>query len=304
MAIPDYQACMKPLLQFLADGEEYPLSQCVIHLVKVFKLSDDERHEMLPSGKQRIIDNRVGWARTYLKKAGLIDIPRRGYSKITKRGLNLLKKNPDEITNETLKQYPEFRDFIKDFKKIEDDTKENKAKEEEKTPEEELEEAFQRLNREVEDELLNKLKSSTPEFFERMVIDLLLAMGYGGSRKEAGKAIGGTGDEGIDGVISEDRLGLDKIYIQAKRWQKQNRVSRPEVQKFAGALQGKRAKKGIFITTSDFTGEAQQFVDGIENRIILIDGKQLVQLMMQFNVGVEINQVFELKKIDNDYFEE
>ncbi len=171
-----------------------------------------------------------------------------------------------------------------------------------KTPEEEFEEAFMQLRQEVADELLDKVKSCSPAFFEKMVIDLLLAMGYGGSRQEAGEAIGGIGDEGIDGVINEDRLGLDRIYIQAKRWK--GGVSRPEIQKFAGALQGKRAKKGVFITTGYFSQEAKQYVQQIDNKIILIDGRQLVDYMLEFNIGVSTAQSFDLKRIDNDYFEE
>lgn len=300
MAIPDYQTFMKPLLQFLSDGRVYSLSQCMNHMVNLFKISEKEQHELLPSGKQSIVSNRIGWARTYLKKAGLIEVPKRGCSNITEKGLELLKQNPDKITNKTLKQYPEFLEF---FDKVRNSKKDQPTEEDkEKTPEEELEESFENLKKELEEELLSKVKSCTPQFFERMVIDLLLGMGYGGSRHEAGKAIGGVGDEGIDGIISEDRLGLDKIYIQAKRWE--GCVSRPEVQKFAGALQGKRASKGIFITTSYYSSEARNYVKQIGNQIILIDGQQLVRLMTEFNIGVEPKQVYELKRLDNDYFEE
>ena len=224
----------------------------------------------------QFFSNRVGWAKVYLKKAGLIESTRRGYYKITQKGLNILSKKPSKIDNEYLKQFPEFLDFTK----CRSEKGENEGKNielcdiaNEKTPEEYLEFGYQKIHKDLSQDILDRIKGCSPAFFERLVIELLLKMGYGGSRKEAGKTIGRSGDEGIDGIIKEDRLGLDVIYIQAKRWE--NAVGRPEIQKFAGALQGQRAKKGIFMTTTNFSKEAQEYASLIENKIVLIDGEQL-----------------------------
>lgn len=306
MPVPDYQTIMKPLLEFLSDQKARKVKDCTEYIETYFKLTPDERKMKLPSGNQRMISNRVGWAKMYLNKAGLIETQTRGIVKITKRGLELLSKNPERISTQELKQYKEFKSFIGAIS----DSKKEEIKDDggavlgQKTPEEEIDEAMQTLNLKLEEELLDTVKKNSPYFFENLVVDLILGMGYGGSRKEAGKAIGRTGDEGIDGIIREDRLGLDMIYIQAKRYKSKNTVSRQEVQAFAGALQGKRAKKGIFITTSSFSKGAKEYIDKIDNTIILIDGQRLVELMMEFNVGVQTNQVFEVKRIDSDYFEE
>jgi restriction system protein len=305
MPVPDYETIMKPLLEFLADKKDWKVKECTQHIQTHFKLTPEEIRMKLPSGAN-MVSNRVGWAKTYLKKAGLIETPKRGIVKITKKGLELLTKNPNRITKQELNQYADFRSFIVTT----NDTKTGEIKAgqvelpSQKTPEEELEEAMQTLNGQLEEDLLEMVLANSPEFFERLVVDLIIGMGYGGSKKEAGEAIGGTGDKGIDGIIREDRLGLDMIYIQAKRYNSKNSISRQDVQAFAGALQGQRAKKGVFITTSYFTTGAQEYVDKIDNSIILINGQRLVELMMEFNVGVQTKQVFELKRIDSDYFEE
>jgi len=301
MPIPDYQTCMLPFLEFLADQKEHSIRETIDHLAMYFNLSDQERKEMLPSGQQAIFNNRVGWARTYLGKAALLESTRRGYFRITQRGLDVLGKKPDKITKKYLEQFDEFQAFLHTKKEV-SDVPDNEKATSDKTPFEELEIAYDNVRATLIEELSDSLKQCPPSLFEKIVIELLVRMGYGGSRKDAGQAIGKSGDEGIDGIIKEDRLGLDIIYIQAKRWE--NTVSRPEIQKFAGALQGQRAKKGIFITTSSFSKEAQEYVKNIESKIILIEGDQLAQFMVDNNVGVSPVSVYEVKRVDQDYFTE
>jgi len=299
MPVPDYQTCMLPLLKFASDQREHSLREAVDQLAGYFRLTDQEQKELLPSGQQTVFANRVGWAKSYLKQAGLLEQTRRGYFRITQRGCDVINQNPEKIDINFLEKYKEFRNFRK-RKRIET-VKENEGQEDqEKTPAEALEIAYENLRSELANELLQQIKSSPPSLFEEIVVELLVEMGYGGSRRDAGKAIGKTGDEGIDGIIKEDRLGLDIIYIQAKRWN--NTVGRPEIQKFAGALQGQRARKGIFITTSNFSKEAREYVSKIDNKIVLIDGEQFAQFMIDHNVGVSLVAIYEVKRIDSDYF--
>jgi restriction system protein len=307
MAVPDYQSVMLPLLRFAAEkGEEISTGEAVEFLAKEFGLTDEDLKEMLPSGIQPTFVNRVGWASTYMKKAGLLEATRRGFYRITPRGRDLLKKQPKIINVILLKQYPEFVEFqqlkgtrsaekVKDVKEPPDTST--------ATPSEALEAAYENLRDELADELLARLKKSSPSFFERVVVELLVKMGYGGSRADAGKAIGKTGDGGIDGIIKEDKLGLDVIYIQAKRWEN-NPVGRPEVMQFAGALQAQKASKGIFITTSRFTDDARSYVSQIGSKIVLIDGDQVTNLMIEHDVGVSTVSMYPVKKIDTDYFDE
>ncbi len=285
MAIPDYQSIMLPLLKYLGDAKERSIREAIEELAKQFSLTPMERKEILPSGQQYTFDNRVGWARTYMKKAGLIETTRRGYFKITERGVQVLRENPAEINVRYLRKFPEFVEFqaLKREKEEPEIEKELAAKEL-LTPEESIETAYQRLRQSLAAELIQQVKNCSPSFFEKLVIDLLISMGYGGTKKDAGEAIGRSGDEGLDGIIKEDRLGLDIVYIQAKRWE--NPVSRPEIQKFAGALLGRKAKKGIFITTSAFTKDAREYAEKIESKIVLIDGDALAQLMIDHNIGV------------------
>ncbi|MDP1708001.1 MAG: restriction endonuclease [Gammaproteobacteria bacterium] len=299
MAIPDYQSIMLPLLRFATDGNEHPLREAIEGLSKQFGLTDAEKNELLPSGQQPRFNNRVAWARSYMSKAALLESTRRGHFSITQRGREVLSKNPPEINVKFLEQFPEFVEFRSKHREPVETT-ESTETETLQTPGELLETAYQKLREDLSAELLKTVTECSPSFFERLVIDVLVNMGYGGSRKEAGKAIGRSGDEGIDGIINEDRLGLDVIYIQAKRWQAT--IGRPEIQKFAGALQGHRAKKGIFITTSDFSREAVDYVAKIDSKIVLIDGEQLSQLMIDHNVGVTPVTSYETKKIDSDYF--
>jgi restriction system protein len=304
MPIPDYQACMLPLLRFAGDGKEHLLKEAVAALAAEFGLTDAEKNEYLPSGQQTVIHNRVAWARTYLKKAGLLASPRRGYLVITDRGRSVIREKPKAIDIRLLERFSEFVEF----KALRHDKEESHTTGSElaaadvgKTPHEALESAYERLRSELAVEILSTMRGAEPELFEEIVVDLLVKMGYGGSRKDAGLAIGRRGDEGIDGIIKEDRLGLDIIYIQAKRWDAT--IGRPEIQKFAGALDGQRAKKGIFITTSDFSREAEDYVSRIEKKIVLIDGQTMARLMIDFGVGVTPVSVYEVKKLDSDYFE-
>jgi restriction system protein len=303
--IPNYQAIMLPLLKSVKDKKEYQLNSVVEILANEFKLTEEDKKELLPSGQTFLFGNRVGWARTYLKKAGLLDSPKRSYICITQRGFDVLKQNPKEITVTFLKQFPEFLEF-QNLKRDDNSTDNNGSSNETstQTPEEILEDSYQNIRKALAQELLYKITKLSPSFFEKLVIELLVKMGYGGSIKDAGKAIGKSGDEGIDGTIKEDKLGLDIIYIQAKRWQPGNVVGRPEIHKFVGALAGQGAKKGVFITTSFFTKDALEFTPRNETKIVLLDGFQLAQLMIDYNLGVATQHTYEIKKIDNDYFEE
>ena len=301
MPIPDFQSIMLPLLKFAGDGQEHSLRETIEALANEFNLTEEERSELLPSGQQAIFDNRVGWARTYLKEARMLEKTRRGYYRITERGQETLRQNPSDINKAFLMQFPEFVEFLKRTR-IGSDEAEDERGNETQTPEEAIETAYQKLRQELAIEILQMIKDRPPAFFERLVIDLLVKMGYGGTRKDAGEAIGRSGDGGIDGIIKADRLGLDVVYVQAKRWE--SVVGRPEIQKFAGALQGQRARKGIFITTSNFSQEARDYADRIDSKIVLIDGDRLAQLMIDHNVGVASMASYELKRIDSDYFTE
>lgn len=299
MAIPDYQTCMLPLLEFFKDGEEHNSRETVEHLAHHFQLTDEERKELLPSGQQGVFNNRVAWARSYLKQAGLIASTRRSFNRISALGQDVLKKKPEKISVKFLDQFEAFLDF-RTRKRTKNTPTDTSCTDNDVTPAEALEAAYENLRNDLCRELLVQLKNISPSLFEKIVVDLLLKMGYGGNRKDAGKAIGKTNDAGIDGIIKEDKLGLDIIYIQAKRWE--NTVSRPEIQKFAGALLGQSAKKGIFITTSEFSQTAHDYVASIDTKIILIDGEQLVQYLIDNNVGVAPVSLYEIKKIDSDYF--
>lgn len=304
MAIPDYQTLMLPVLKLAADGSEHKFSQAVEQLADEFELTTEERNELLPSGSQAVFNNRVGWARSYLKQAGLLASSKRGFFNITEKGKELLATNPPKVDISVLEQYPEFIEF-KNRKKeksgSESQAEEQIEQESNQTPEDALASAYKKLRSALETEVITSVKEASPSFFERLVVDLLVKMGYGGNRQDAGKALGKSGDGGIDGIINEDRLGLDVIYIQAKRWE--GSVGRPEIQKFAGALQGQRARKGVFITTSYFTKEAIEYAALIESKIILIDGEHLSNLMVEHNVGVSTVGQYEVKKLDSDYFD-
>jgi restriction system protein len=304
MSIPDYKTLMLPILKLAANGKEHKFNQAVDQLAYEFGLTTEERNELLPSGSQAVFNNRVGWARSYLKQAGLLASPKRGFFSITEKGAELLATNPSAIDTAILEQYPEFIEFKNRRKdKAEDESLITPIIEQDSTltPEDALAAAYNKLRIALESEILSSVKEASPSFFERVVVDLLVKMGYGGNRQDAGRALGKSGDAGIDGIINEDRLGLDVIYIQAKRWE--GVVGRPEIQKFAGALQGQRARKGVFITTSSFTKEAKGYASIIDSKIILIDGEHLSKLMAEYNVGVSTVGQYEVKKLDSDYFD-
>ena len=298
MPIPGYQEIMLPLLMYAGDENEHKLRDAIEHISASFNLSGTDRQELLPSGRQSVIDNRVGWARTYLKKAGLLVYPQRGIFRITERGKEVLDSNPTEISNEFLKQFPEFLEFRNSEKSAE----ENEKNSEILTPREVLEKSYQSIRDDLKSELADQLNEVSPQFFERLVVELLVKMGYGGSLKDAGQAVGKSGDEGIDGVIKEDKLGLDNIYIQAKKWG--SSVGSREVRDFVGALQATKARKGIMITTSHFTRDAIEYVSKIDTKVVLMNGDSLLDFMMDYNLGVTPREQYELKEIDLDYFTE
>ena len=304
MPIPDFQSIMLPLLKILADGKVYKYREIIEALAREFLVTEAERKEMLPSGQQEIFANRVGWAKTYLKKAGLIDSPQRATFVISEKGKEILSQNPARIDAKFLRQFPEFQEFNRVNKQNETITLESNlsTSDQEQNPEELLENSYQEIRQALATDLLFILRKLSPDAFEKLVVELLVKMGYGGSIRDAGKAVGKSGDQGIDGIIKEDRLGLDIIYIQAKRWADNNAVGRPEIQKFVGALAGQGAKKGIFITTSYFTQEALEYAPRNEIKIVLIDGEELSQLMIDYNLGVSTQKIYEIKRIDHDYF--
>jgi restriction system protein len=304
MPIPDFQTIMLPLLQSVKDGQEYSTTTICEILAAHFQLTETELSQLLPSGTQKTFYNRVFWAKAHLKMAGLIENIKRGYFKITTPGSKALESNPIAINLKFLRQYQEYLENIgrnKDSTVPGDDQKKELVTTE-ATPEEQLAFSYLEIRKSLASELLSKIKSCSPTFFENVVVELLVKMGYGGSVAEAGATIGKSGDEGIDGIIKEDRLGLDIIYIQAKRWE--GTVGRPEIQKFLGAVVGQGANKGVFITTSRFSKEALDYNPRNDCKIVLIDGHLLTQLMIDYNLGVSVHQSYEIKRMDNDYFDE
>jgi len=305
--IPDFQTIMHPFLDHIRDGKEYSLGELIDYLAGVFNLSKEERNQLLPSGTQLLFNNRVQWARLYLDKARLIETPMKATYKITPRGFKVLKENPKRIDRKYLMQFPEFEEFIKGTARGNNENQgestSNKDHEDLRTPEETIEEAYKTIKLDLAQQILNNLNNAKPSFFEIVVIDLLLAMGYGGSKSDAAEIRGKSGDEGIDGVIKEDKLGLDAVYIQAKRWN-DTIVGRPEIQKFVGALKGQRARKGIFITTSKFSKDAIEYAGRLDDSVVLIDGVRLAELMIEYGIGVSVSANYEIKRVDSDYFPE
>lgn len=303
MAVPDFQSIMLPLLAYVADGKVRSIAETVESLADQFQLTEDERIELIPSNRQTKFYNRVSWAHVYLARAGLLEQQRRGYYKITEQGRSVLADKPTRIDIHFLRQFPsfvEFRDTKPEASAIEAAPEPAATK----TPEEVMDDAYQEIRDNLAQELLAQVMKCSPAFFERMVVELLVKMGYGGSRAEAARAVGQTGDGGIDGIIDEDRLGLDTIYIQAKRWDGSSSVGRPEIQRFVGALMGRRARKGIFITTASFSADARAYVNNIDFKVVLIDGKRLAELMIDYDIGLTNVLTYQLKRIDSDYFSE
>lgn len=313
MSLPDYQTMMLPILEYASDGFEHSSREPLESIVKRFGISEDERDTRLPSGGNMLAD-RMHWSLSYLRQAQLLESTRRGYFRITPRGREVLDSRPQQIDNTFLERYPEFQAFLQrkgrtntvngnsPLHEFNDTAARTKVLTQPLTPRQSLETSYGLIRSELADELLEQVRTCSPRFFEQLVVDLLVSMGYGGSRQDAGTVIGKSGDEGIDGIINEDRLGLDTIYIQAKRWE--GKVGRPELQRFAGALHGQRARKGIFITTSEFTLDAVSYVKSIDTKIVLIDGKQLTNYMIEHDVGVTLVSTYQIKRVDSDYFDE
>ncbi len=305
MANPTFQEVMLPILQYMSTGHICSLKDCVKHIEQVFNLSDEDRQERIPSGKQRTIYNRVMWAITHMKKAGLLEArENRGCYAITEEGRKVLAQNPSNINVKFLKNYSSYRDFIHSEEQVTETPLPKAIEDADQTPEEIMGTLSAQLDLQLADELLEAIYKNSSNFFEALVVDLLLKMGYGGL-DGSGKVTKKTGDGGIDGIIKQDELGLDLIYIQAKRWEKGASISRPEIQKFAGALLGEGATKGVFITTASFSKACVEYAKSVPNaKIILIDGLALAKLMIKHDVGVGTSNTFRLKKLDSDYFEE
>ena len=298
MAIPDFQSLMLPLMQLIADGQPHEMRLATETLGQQFQLTPAEWQEMLPSGRAPLFYNRLAWAKTHLKKAGLIEQPRRGVIAISARGKQVLASKPSRIDIRLLQTFPEYRQPLSGSLPESPSIAQTPASE--LSPEETLESAFLVLRRELADDVLLNVKQCSPQFFEELVVKLLLRMGYGGSREEAGQTVGRSGDGGIDGIINEDRLGLDAIYLQAKRWE--GVVGRPDIMRFVGALAGQRANKGVFITTSWFTQEARDYAASSQYKVVLIDGARLADLMIEHDLGVSVAATYQLKRIDSDFF--
>ena len=302
MAVPDFQSFMLPLLKFASDGKEHSQSEASEALSHHFSITESDRREMLPSGRQTRFNNRIAWANVYLRKSGFLESTRRGRFKITERGQEILRSNPARIDVKFLMKNgdAEFREFHRPSRQ--DGNHEEPSIETVRTPREIMDAGYLEMRRDLSQEILKRIKSCSPRFFEHLVVELLVAMGYGGSRKDAGEAVGQSGDGGVDGIIKEDRLGLDVIYLQAKRWE--GTMGRPIVQAFAGSLEGHRARKGVLITTSQFSPDALDYVTRIEKKIVLIDGDELAKLMIDYGIGVAADAIYEIKRLDTDYFEE
>jgi len=299
MAIPDYQSLMLPLLKFLSDKEEHKIREVIEKLSDEFNLSEEERQELLPSGQQPIINNRIGWAKTYMLKAGLLFSPKRGYIKITDKGLDVLKQNPEKIDVKYLEQFPDFIEFKTIKKEISKDITKKDEYIENKTPDELMEEGYGLITKNLKQELLKKLRTIDPYFFEKIIANLLSAMGYGESHNTKK-----SGDGGIDGYVDQDKLGLDKILFQAKRYAEDNLVTSSNVRDFIGALDLEGVNKGIFITTSEFTNKANDIFEKSPKKIISINGEELAKYMIEYNIGVSLKKTFQIKEIDSDFFSE
>ncbi|WP_119257089.1 restriction endonuclease [Shinella zoogloeoides] len=309
MSIPDYQSLMLPVLRLAAEGEKR-VADVEDRIANDLGLTQDEREELLPSGRQRVLHNRIHWAKFYMTKAGLLASPARGRFVATDDGKAILAANPDRIDVKLLLQRPDFREFYKNANgsdanggeaaKVQTPHPDTDAT----TPEEQIEAAYQAVLTALRADLLDRISQNSPAFFEGLIVDLLVAMGYGGSRKNAAEQLGRSGDGGVDGVVNEDRLGLDRVYVQAKRYAPSNSVGRPDVQAFVGSLVGLGATKGVFVTTSTFSQQARDFVKHLSQRVILIDGQRLTDLMIEHDVGVRISRAIAFKRLDEDFFTE
>ncbi|WP_027128613.1 restriction endonuclease [Fusobacterium perfoetens] len=301
--IPKYNEMYREILEVLKNGEAYPFKEVKELVAEILSLSEEERNERLESGKKKY-DDRISWGCTYLKRAGLVENTKRGVVRITNKGLELLESNPEKIDNNLLSTYKEFTNFLKRNKKDEIQNIKEKIEEKNQTPQDVLEESFKEINKILEEEILEEVLRQSPEFFEYLVVKLLQKIGYGSLISESGIVTKKSNDEGIDGIIKQDKLGFDSIYIQAKKWDRETTVSRPEIQKFVGALGGKGASKGLFITTAKFSDGAMKYSKEQHiAKVVLIDGRKLAKLMIEYNVGVSVESTYEIKRIDSDFFE-
>ncbi len=308
MAIPDYQTLMLPVLKIAGDGQEHRIGDVINQLADEFRLTEEEKQQILPSGMQLTFANRVGWAKTYLVQAGLLEVTKRAHFKITDRGRKALAQSPPRIDNEYLSQFAEFIQF-RERGRMAAGTESTTADVPKvllpaETPDELLRSTVRQIETALRKELLDRILAAPPAFFEVLIVALLLGMGYGGSREDAGKILGRSGDGGIDGVIDQDALGLDRVYLPAKRYGMDKPVSAPEIRAFSGSLGAAKANKGVFVTTSYFTQPAQDFAELHPSKIVLIDGERLAALMIRHNVGVRIDETLHLKKMDEDFFVE
>lgn len=295
---------MLPVLRVAAAGEEVRVGEVVERLADQLKLGPDDRAQLIPSGKQTVFSNRVHWARTYLGKAGLVEATRRGHFRITQRGRDVLVTNPAQIDKELLSQFEEYREFTRKVATEADPGPETiDHVQESKTPEEVLRDAHRQIEKSLAEDLLQRVRGAPPEFFERLIVNLLMAMGYGGSVSDAGRALGRSGDDGVDGVVDQDALGLDRVYIQAKRYKEANNIGSGAIRDFFGSLDRHKAAKGLFVTTSDFSSSAKETADFLSKRIVLIDGRQLAGLMIRHNVGCRVEETLYVRKLDEDFFE-
>lgn len=301
--IPDYQTLMRPVLEGAMDGE-VRISDIVEQLASKFELTDEERNELLPSGKQTRFSNRVNWAKSYLKQAGLVKATKRAHFVITERGREALADKSADINRSYLSRFPEFQEFQSRFRGNETDpVTVSHVDEPSITPDEVLRAAHKSINAALSAELLDRVREASPVFFENLIVELLLAMGYGGTSEDAGRALGKSGDDGIDGVIDQDPLGVDQIYVQAKRYSEGNNIGAGAIRDFFGALSLKKAQKGIFVTTSSFSQSAVETARALSSRIVLIDGAQLAKLLIRYNIGCRDEEILHVKKIDEDFFE-
>jgi restriction system protein len=306
MAVPDYQTLMRPVLSIADDGRDHTAASIRQAVIAQFQLTSDDVEERLPSGRGTTLRNRVGWALTYLFQAGLLDRPRRSVYRINDRGRAVLAEHPDRVDKSVLESFEEFREFRS--RNTQTPGAQPSAATpttppvaaDSATPEERAASAYREVRAALASDVLDRISEQSADFFEQVVLDVLQAMGYGGSRDDAAERLGRTGDEGIDGVIREDKLGLDLIYVQAKRWT--NTVGRPDIQRFVGALHGQRATKGVFITTSTYSREAAAYAESVTPRVILVDGPELAELMIDHDVGVTDVTRYEIKRIDLGYF--
>lgn len=299
--IPDFQSLMLPVLREAEQGE-VRIGAVVESLADSFALTSQQRAHLLPSGKQSTFANRVHWAKSYLGKGGLIEATKRGHFKATERGIQLLKNPPPKINISFLNQYPEFQQF-KGARETNNDAVEETAGSSPLTPDEDMRRAHSQIERDLAEEILEKILAGPPAFFKQVVVNLVTAMGYGGSVADAGKALGQSGDGGVDGVINEDTLGLDRIYVQAKRYKDGNVVGPGAIRDFFGALDQFKAGKGLFVTTSTFSSSAIKTTDGLSKRIVLVDGARLAKLMIQYDVGCRVEETMAIKRIDEDFFD-